>query len=225
MTRGIGDNQPPPREAFSLHIEELFSLVSATTAGAVVATDEQEAALDSLLDDLRKTRKDADAQRASEKKPHDDAAKAVQAVWKPLLDRCDAAADEIKRLLTPYRQAKLRAKDEAARKAREEAQARQEAAQAALRQSDDLEARFAAESDLKVASKLTAAANKIDRTATGLRTHWEAEITDRRAALNFYLKRSPDRFEALLQQLADEDARGTRGAVPGVLFHERKRAA
>lgn len=220
----IGHNQPPPLEAMSLHIEDLFSLASGSVA-APVTTDEQEAALDDLLDDLRKARKAADEQRASEKKPHDDAGKAVQAAWKPLLDRCDKAADAIKAALTPYRTARQRAKDEAARLAREEADAKQRAAQAALRASDDLEERFAAEELLKQAGKLAAQANRIDRTATGLRTHWEAEITDRRAALNHYLKLNPDAFMDLIQRLADADARGTRPPVPGVIFHEIKRAA
>lgn len=219
---GIGGNAPPAHESYALHIEELFKLVSDTTAGGAVTTDEQEGALDALLDDLRKARKDADAERAAEKKPHDDAAKAVQARWKPLLDRCDAGAEEIKRLLTPYRTAKQKAKDDAARKAREEAETKLRAAQDALQSSDDLENRFEAEATLKQAGKLAAVANRIDREATGLRTFWEAEVTDRRAALNFYLKRSPERFEALLQQLANEDARGARGIVPGVLYHERK---
>lgn len=222
---GIGHNGAPAFEGFELHIDELFSLVSGTTAGAVVTTDEQEATLDGLLDDLRQARKDADAKRAEEKKPHDDAAKAVQSKWKPLLDRCDMGAAEIKRLLTPYRDARQRAKDAEAKRLRDEADARLKGAQEALRQSDDLEARFAAGAELKSASKLTAVANKIDRSATGLRTSWEAEVTDRCAALNFYIKRSPERFAALIQQLADEDARTTRGAVPGVMFHERKKAA
>jgi hypothetical protein len=221
----IGHNAPPPYEAMSLHIEDLFALVSATLDGATVTNDEQDAALDALLDDLRKAKKDADAERAAEKKPHDDAAKAVQARWKPLLDRCDMAVSEIKSLLTPYREAKQRAKDEAARKAREEAEAKQRAAQEAMRQSEDLEARFAAEEELKQASKLVAVANKIDSSATGLRTYWEAEITDRREALKHYITRNPDAFMGLIQQLADQDARGTRAPVPGVVFHERKKAA
>lgn len=222
---GLGHNQPPAFEAISIHIEDLFALVSDSLTGGAVVNDDQESALDGLLDDLRKAKKNADTERAAEKKPHDDAAKAVQAKWKPLLDRCDMAADEIKRLLTPYRTAKQAAKDEAARKAREEAEARQKAAQEALRQSDDLQARYDAEIELKAASKLTAAANRIDREATGLRTYWEAEITDRRAALNHYIQRSPDAFVELIQKLADQDARGTRAPVPGVIFHERKRAA
>lgn len=220
-----GHNNPPPLEAFSLHIEELFALASGSLAAGPVTTDEQEAALDMLLDDVRTAKKDADTQRAAEKKPHDDAGKAVQAAWKPLLDRCDAAVAAIKDALTPYREARQRAKDEAARKAREEAEAAQKAAQEALRGSDDLEERFAAEAELERAAKLTAQANRIGRAATGLRTHWEAEITDRKAALVHYITQRPDAFEALIQQLADADARGTRAPVPGVVFHERKRAA
>lgn len=223
----IGHNAPPPFEAWSLHIEDLFKLVSDTTAGGTVQNDEQEAALDALLDDFRKARKAADTERAAEKKPHDDAAKAVQVRWKSLLDKCDMAAEEIKRLLTPYRTAKQRAKDEAARKAREEAEAKAAAAQEALRQSDDLEARFAAEAELKQAKKLEAVANRIDRTATGLRTYWEAEITDRKAALLHYLKEQPEMFALLIQDLADKDARNeaTRRPIPGIVFHERKKAA
>jgi hypothetical protein len=220
-----GHNGPPPFEAYSLHIEDLFTQVSDSTAGIAVENDAQEAALDALLDEFRAARKNADAERVAEKRPHDEAGKAIQAKWKPLIDRCDIAADEIKRLLTPYRTAKQRAKDEAARLAREEADARQKAAQEALRASDDLEQRFAAEADLERAAKLTAQANRIDRSATGLRTFWEAEVTDRRAALNHYIKRSPEAFEALVQSLADHDARTTRPPAPGVLFHERKKAA
>ena len=220
---GIGGNAPPASEAFALEIDELFSLISGSTA-TPVTTDEQEAALDDLLDKVRRARKDGDATRADEKRPHDEAAKAVQARWLPLLARCDAGVQAIKDALTPYRTAKQRAKDEAAAKAREEAAAKLAEAQAALKASDDLEERFAAEEALKQASKLDKVANRIDREATGLRTHWEAEITDRRAALNHYIKHQPQAFEALLQELADKDARGTRAPVPGVLFHERKTA-
>ena len=76
----IGGNSPPPLEAFGLHIEELFSLVSGSVASPI-STDDQEAALDALLDDVRKAKKGADEQRAAEKKPHDDAGKAVQAAY------------------------------------------------------------------------------------------------------------------------------------------------
>lgn len=221
----IGDNNPPPDAAFGIHVDDLFSLLSDTLAGGEVGNDEQEAAIDALLDDFRKASADADKARKEEARPFDEGKKAVQARWKPIIDKADRGAQACKEALTPYRTAKQRAKDEAARKAREEAEAREAEARAALKQSDDLEAKFAAEQELEAATKLRAVANKIDRTATGLRTYWEAEITNRKSALLHYLARSPERFEALIQQMADEDARGARAPVPGVIFHERKKAA
>lgn len=218
-------NQPPPFEAFGLHIEELFALVSDTTAGAEVTTDEQDAALDALMDDMRKARKDADAQRAVEKKPHDIAAAAVQSQWKPLLERCDMGVAEIKKLLTPYRDAKQKAKDEAARAAREEADAKQKAAQEALKSSDDLESRFKAEAELKQAAKLTAVANKIDRSATGLRTTWETEVTDYAALLRYVKERRADDLKAWLADLAAGEVRAGVRAIPGVIISEKKVAA
>lgn len=218
-------NQPPPLEAFGLHIEELFALVSDTTAGAEVTTDEQDAALDALMDDLRKARKDADAQRAVEKKPHDIAAAAVQAQWKPLLERCDMGVAEIKKLLTPYRDAKQKAKDDAARAAREEAAAKQKAAQEALKSSDDLESRFKAEAELKQAAKLTAVANKIDRSATGLRTSWVAEVADFKALLRYAMERRPELVKDWLADFADSEVRGGVREIPGVTISEKKVAA
>lgn len=216
----IGHNQPPPHEAMSLHIEDLFQLISDTTEGAEVKTDEQEAALANLLDDIRQARKDADAQRVLEKRPHDEAAKAVQALWKPLLDRCDAAANEIKAKLTPYRTAKQKAADEAARKAREEAEAREAAAREAL-QSDILEQRFDAEQSLKAAKRLKVQANKVDRAPTGLRTYTVRTVTDHRAALVWIAKNDKPALDGFIE----EYARRCTLAMDGVEVTEEKRAA
>jgi hypothetical protein len=227
MMTDAGHNNPPPDAAFGLHIDSLFSLLSDTLAGGEVSNDAQEAAIDGILDDFRRAGKDADKARADEKRPHDEAGKAVQAKWKPIIDKADRGATACKDALTPYRTAKQRARDEAARKAREEAEAQAKAAQEALRQSDDLEARYDAEIQLEAAQKLTAQANRIDREATGLRTYWEAQITDRKAALLHYLAEQPEMFAMLIQELADKDARreATRRTIPGIVFHERKRAA
>jgi len=220
-----GHNNPPPEATFGLHIDELFSLLSDTLAGGEVDNDDKEAAIDGLMDDFRKAGKDADKARAEEKKPILEAGKAVDAKWKPITEKADRGVTACKEALTPYRVAKQRAKDEAARKAREEAAAKEKAAQEALRQSDDLEAKFRAEQELEQAKKLAAVANKIDRSATGLRTTWEAEITDKKAALLFYLNKYPEAFLDLIQTFADRDARGARPAVPGITYHERKKAA
>lgn len=221
----VGGNGPPPDATFSLHIDDLFSLLSDTLSGGSVDNDEKEKAIDELMDEFRKASKDADKARAAEKKPHDDAGKAVQEKWKPIIAKADRGTIACKDALTPYRVEKQRIADEAARKAREEAEAKQAAAQAALQQSDDLEAKFQAEQELEHAKKLAAVANRIDRAPTGLRTSWEAELTDKGAALRHYLKTQPDEFSYLIQMLADRDARGARPPVPGVIYHERKKAA
>lgn len=221
----IGHNNPPAFEAHSMNIEDLFQLVSDSTSGGKVETDEQDAALDALLDDFRKARKAADAERAAEKKPHDDAGKAVQTKWKPLLDRCDAATNEIKALLTPYRTEKQRAKDDAARKARQEAEERQQAAQAKLQQSDNLEARFEAEQELKAAKGLTAVANRIDREATGLRTVWTHSIVSRADLLRHVKERYPEDLADMLNEWARKKVAAGARSIPGVEITESKRAA
>lgn len=221
----IGGNNPPPDAAMVIHVDDLFSLLSDTLAGGEVDDDAKEAAIDALMDDFRKASKEADKLRADEKRPHDEAAKAVQEKWKPVITKADRGVAACKEALTPYRAAKLKAAQEAERKAREEAAAKEKAAQDALRQSDDLDARYEAEQKLEEAKKLTAVANRVAKAPTGLRTYWDAEITDKGAALRAYLKSHPDYFMALIQTLADRDARGVRPTVPGVIYHERKKAA
>lgn len=220
----IGHNAPPVHEAFSLHIEELFATVSATLAGTTVENDDQEAALAQLMDEVRQAGKDADAHRAAEKRPHDDAAKAVQAKWKPLVDRCDAGVKALKDKLTPYRVKKQQAAEAAAAAARAEAEARTHAAQEALR-SDDLEERFAAEQDLKTAKHLTVAANKAVSAPTGLRTHWTADLADPVAALKHYRAAQPDALKAWLLEQAQRDVNSGARVIPGFNITERKKAA
>lgn len=217
-------NNPPADAAFSLEIDDLFQMLSDSLSGGPVSTDEQEAALDQLSKDFLKAKQDSDKARAAEKKPHDDAAKEVQAKWKPIVDKAARGQAECLAAITPYRQEKQRLKDDAARKAREEAAEKEKAAQEALRATEDLDARYEAEKQLEQAKKLAATANKIDRAPTGLRTWYEAEIADRGAALRGYIRLFPERFEALLQDMADHDARNGRPQRDGVIYHEKKAA-
>lgn len=222
----IGHNNPPRHKAFEMEADELFSTVSDTLEGTdAITTEEQESALAGIMDDIRRVKNDAEKARKEEKEPHLAAGRAVDEAYKPVKTKCDKAINAIKALLTPYREARQREKDEAARKAREEAGVLLKAAQVKHAAPEHLQAEYDAEQEMKDAAKLVAQANRIDRSATGLRTYWEAEVIDRKAALLFYIKRNPERFDALIQQMADEDARGSRGAVPGVVFHERKKAA
>jgi hypothetical protein len=219
----IGHNGGP---AIIAHTDNINSLVDLANGIGAIKTPEQEAQATALLDDLRIAKKAADDKRIELKRPHDNAAAAVQAEWRPLLDKCTKAEAAVKDVLTPWRAALLAEQERQAKEAAYAAQALLNEAQVKLG-SEDLHEAIDGEAALKTAGKLAAKAKAIGKQATGLRTSWEAEVTDRRTAMNYYLKANPEAFEALIQQLADSDARNaaTRRDIPGVIFHERKKAA
>jgi hypothetical protein len=135
------------------------------------------------------------------------------------------AALQIKRLLTPYREGKQRVRDEEARQAREAAEQQQREAQEALRSSDDMEERFEAEQKLKGAKKLTAVANKLDRTSSGLRTRWTHRILSRGELLKHVKERYPEDLADMLNELVRQKvAAGVRN-MPGVEITPEKQAA
>jgi hypothetical protein len=219
----IGHNNPPvdPLDAHDASIRDIAELASGLTA---IETQEQADAVDDILAQCKDAIKAADEARKAEQAPHNEAIKASQARWKPVIAIADSAKDVVQAILTPWK-VKLadeaKACEDAARKA---AEALQEAARAKL-DSDDIADRVEAEIAFKAAGKAQAHANAIARSAKGLRTHWTAEVADPRAALNHYIKVQPDPFIELIQTLADRDARGSRPVVPGVVYHERKIAA
>jgi hypothetical protein len=163
----IGHNNPPeptPYEKAEAEIIGLFDEAKHWLDGQGVQNDADAAGVSKLLDMIRKAKKAADESRAEEKRPHDEAAKEVQERYKPLLTRCDLAADAAKKALAPYLEkleAEKRAKAEAARKeAEEKARAAQEAIRAAAL--TDLAAREKAEALIRDAKKADAAAKRAE---------------------------------------------------------------
>lgn len=232
---GIGGNSPPAFDAFSMALDDVYMTAKDYLDGAPVENQAQADAIGVIMATARRIKKDADAARADEKRPHDEAAKAVQEKWRPLLTRADQIVSAAQKPLTAFLEAEQARQREAAEAARVEALRLQLEAQQARQASEgNLTAVEQAEALQKDADKAVKAAGRAEKSkpnvagmdrAVGLRTHWEAEVTDRRAALNHLIKRSPERFGALVQQLADEEARGARAPIAGVIFHERKRAA
>jgi hypothetical protein len=227
-------NNPPPFETWSLHIEELFAEAGNFLDGEPILTQGQADAVGVLLDSLRTAKRDADSERAKEKKPHDDAAKAVQAKWKPLIDKCDLAASTAKKALTPWLQHLDNLQREAAEKARQEAEeARLAAIEAHRAASTDLAAAERAEELEKAANQAQKAASRADKAkpqatggarAIGLRTSWRAEVTDPLAFGKWlWMNRRADYLEFLDSMAADMTR--ARPTVPGVLYHEERSAA
>ncbi len=235
-TDRIGSNNPPPFDAFSLHIEELIENAKQFLDGEPIASQGQADEIGKLLDMIRTAKKDADKERAAEKKPHDDAAKAVQARWKPLLDRCDIAADTAKKALVPWLE-HLEAQQRAeAEKARQEAEAKRQAALEAERAaaSANLEAIERVEQARKEADQAERAANRADKAkahaaggsrAIGLRSYWIAELVDPVEALKHYKQTQPELLKAWLLEQAQKDANAGKRTIPGVLVREDRRAA
>lgn len=232
----IGHNNPPadPFDGFAVHIQDLFDEAKNFLDGKAIESQGQADAVSALLDQFRKVAKDADAARAAEKKPHDDAGKAVQAKWKPQLDKCELGAKTCKDALAPWLMKLEAEKRAAAEAARLEAEARAKAAAEAMRaaQADDLAAREEAEALVAAADEAMTAASRAEKDkahakggerATGLRSYFRPELTDPKAALIHYVGQQPDAVKGFLTTLAEADVRAGKRQIPGFNIIEERR--
>jgi hypothetical protein len=131
----IGHNNPPEETLFfeaETQVNDLYEEASQWLDGDSAKTQEEADALSKLLDLLRKAAKLTDNHRKEEKKPHDDAGKAIQAKYKPLLDKVKLAQDACKKAMQPFLLEQERVRKENEEAARREAeQAEREAREAA----------------------------------------------------------------------------------------------
>ena len=166
--------------------------------------------------------------------PHDEALAALKAEYKPTLKNADEANKSLRRALDAFANAEQerlereqRAKYEAERKATEAARRAIEDQRAKQMRDDPIAALTSAEPELPmpppppepVRVTLGGQSGKV----AGLRTYWEAEITDHAAALQHYANH-PD-VVALVQKLAKADVKNAKGSItiPGVRPYEDRR--
>lgn len=233
-------NGPPPltpleeaREALSLLWMEATNWLD----GAPIENEAQAAEVARLIDAARKARTAYDNARKAEKKPHDDAAKAVDATWKPILSDLERISDAGKGAQTPWLvklDAEKRAKEEAARK---EAEAKIAEARRLAAEADGslaaAKARDAAIEDAKRAEAAAAFAAKQTAGAKGegmarkvsLRSTWKARVSDRRELLGHIAKNDPEGLEAFTLQWAQQAVRAGARTIPGCEVIEEKVAA
>jgi hypothetical protein len=172
---------------------------------------------------LNELKKEADNARTTEKAPHMAAAKAVDDKWRVPIAEATAAAEDIRAALTQFMVAeekRLRAEQDAQRKAEEERIARERAEKMA---SDPIAAMTDPEPELPVAPepvKVQAGGQRGRR--TGLKTVTVYEITDYEAALS-HVKNHPD-VVAAVEKVAKAQAK-TGAVVPGVAAKQEKVAA
>ncbi len=164
--------------------------------------------------------KQADKQREIEKRPHDEAAKAVQAKWKPSVETAADAANRLRDALTAWmraEEAKARAEADAKRKMAEEAAAKARAiadaakADAAARNMPPPPEPVDVALPFDDPVKIQAGGQRGRK--TGLRTITKYVVNDYAAALA-HVKDHPD-VRAAVEKVAAAQAK-TGVAVPGV---------
>lgn len=226
MTAVLLKNTPPePSVLFQEEIDDLMLEARNYLDGEPIANEEQAIAVSSLLSRLRRISNDADEARKLEKKPHDEAGKAVQGKWRPILDAADLAASTAKQALAPWLVKVEEAQREAASKLRAEAERIAAIAQEKVQgSSGNLEARSDAENLLKAAAHTHKEAARADRAkplakggerSVGLVDRFTPELVDSVAALKHYRETQPNELKAWLLEQARQDIRAGKRAIPG----------
>jgi hypothetical protein len=236
----IGDNNPPEPTAIEVAREALGDLeleAGNWFDGAEVENQAQADEVSRIIDAARKAGKKFDGERKTAKQPHMDAAKAVDAAWKPLVDGAERVAEVGKAALTPYLMAQEKAKREAERIEREKAEAvAAEARRLAAEADGSLAAAKARDEAIEATKAAEAAAARAERERAGakgsgmartvsLRTTYRANVTDRRALLNHIAKTRPEDLTAWLEQWAASAVHKGARDLPGVEIYEEKAAA
>jgi membrane protein involved in colicin uptake len=214
QTAGMGHNQPPPYdpEVLAEHAAKTDEFLRATQAWLdleAIQTEQQAEQLNDQINGLRGLWKKVDTARKAAKKPHDEAGKAVQEAFSPILAKLKRAADALNPKLTAYAAEKARREAEAKRKAEEEARRQAEEAERARREAEetgDIAAQVEAEEAAKAAEKAQKeAARKAGsgvKSATGagrtmsLRKVKEVEVTNKNV-LFMALRDEPEIMETL----------------------------
>lgn len=236
----IGHNQPPeltPYETIKIHIDDLFETAQGFLDGDPIANQETADLVAKLLDDARKARTAAEAQRKIEAKPWDDGKAAVQALWTPLTDekkgRCTLIADTAKKALAPWLKKLEDERIAAAEAARKEADEKAEAAKKALAETSlsDLAGRERAEDLIAATAAAYKVADRIDNgraqakggaRAVSLRDVWTPELSNPTDALKHYMATQPALLKAWLLGQAQADVRAGARAIPGfTIKHDR----
>lgn len=217
MTAEIGHNMPPASEAFSMAINDLFTEAKNFLDGQPIADEGQADAYTAIMDGMKELLRDAEKTRKAEKEPFLVAGREVDERWKAATAPAQLTVKEIAKPLTVWREAQQAIKDAETAKLREEGAQKEKKAQAARESAISLEDAEKAEEQLKRADIAKKTANKIDRSASGMRTSWVAEVTDPLALGKWAWLNRRDEYTTFLEGLAKREINLAKaGQLPGV---------
>jgi hypothetical protein len=237
----IGHNNPPADTPFD-KAQEAISLLDVEASnwfdGAPIENEAQAATSPASSTPRARSGRRPTA-RKEEKKPHDDAAKAVQEKWNPLLSAADRIAECARKAQTKWLIKLDEAKRAEAERIRKEAEEKERAARELASQAaesgklDDAKARDDAIKESQRAARDAAHADT-DRArakgagmgrAIGLRTSYRAEVVDRRLLLNHIATTDADALTKFVTDWAQASVRSGRREIPGVKVVEERNAA
>lgn len=228
MTKGH-NNPPNDFEISKKEIDDLYDEAKLWLDGEPIATQGQADQITKLLAKIKAAAKTADTNRKYECQPHDDAKKAIQEKYAPLIadtkgttGKTALASSVCKEVILPWNKKVQAEKDEAARKARAIAEAKEREAQEAIRASD-LEGREEAEKLLKEANKAAAKAKSISKdNVKGMRTVWDVVVGDRGVLMSHYWETRRDDLCEYVKGLAESEVRSGVRKIAGCTITSRK---
>jgi len=238
---GLGHNGAPPYVP-----DDLLAKVAdfAATAGEwldvkAISSAEQAARCTDYLDGARELFKLLDSERRRQKIPHDEAAKAVQEVFRPSLEKVDFSIKRVGSVMTAWLSAEKRRQEEQQRQERAEAQRLRREAEDLARMAEarnDIDGMVAAQAQLAEAERAQKeASKKVSARAgsatgggrlTSLRVTTECVVESKGVALARY--RDHPEVIALIERLATAEVRAQKGekvAPNGFKLVEKESAA
>lgn len=221
----VGHNNPPDEFAeITIEITDLYQTAKDFNDGKPIISQGQADSVTKIVKLLKSAAKRAEAHRKELVIPIDEAKQAVQDKFNPLIGKAKAdgsrgitvrAIEVCTELLTPWNTKLQAIKDEAARKAREEAETKEREAQKAIRAAN-LEEREEAEKLIVEAQKANAKAKAIARdNVKGMRTVWDIEVKDPVAFLRHYWATRNNDLVQYAKGLAEQDVRAGERNIPG----------
>lgn len=224
----IGHNNPPSaQDELKALYADAISEAENWCDGERVQNDGQMRDVDKLIASIKDAERTAKAHKEGEFRPHKDAADAVIAAWKPLLDDLDRIKKSLLSIVGNYKTEKARKVAEEQRRLEAEAEARKREAEAAQRDVDmgDVNQRREADAiafEAREAERAAQAAKK-DK-PTGLRTFTVPHIVDRRACINWIAVNDKTALSEFMDDYVKRKTReGVRG-IDGVEVRQEQRA-
>lgn len=231
----IGDNLPPEDDfdRVERQIGEFYDEAKVWLDGDPIDSQGIADGVATLLRALQDCGKEAETMRKEEKKPHDEAGKAVQAKYKPLSDNVKRAVDACKQTMAPWEKKKREEQEARAAELARIAEEKKREAEEKLRASaGNIAEREKAEDSLKVAVAHEAqAAREARKTggtkvggskALGIRKTPVPEISDAMEAIIHYYSQDRHCFDELLLKLARQDIAAKVQTIPGIAITNRE---